>query len=167
MTKAVLFAYPVNDLTIARYLAAKEIDFIGIDLDPSDEKTVINRVNEFREWIEGPKLIGVSVNPKSSIINALDLDGYFINGLIEFPNNRLRFYSIPSLIQGGDYYIINNPEEAVEPLNYLLKTTVNSSISPAKNIKGYLFNPGSEEKIGIYDFDLLDEWLELIRFKGV
>ena len=62
-TRPILFASPVKDLTIARYLAAIEVDYIGIDLDQSDLKKLQAFINQLIEWIEGPKLIGVTAYP--------------------------------------------------------------------------------------------------------
>ena len=65
MQKKVILAFPVQDLTIARYLASAEVDFIGINLDhieasqrdllagyisTNDEKLVIHILDEIIEF---------------------------------------------------------------------------------------------------------------------
>ena len=47
--KKLLIAFPVSDLTIARYLAACEIDFLALDLDSMNQLEANKLVNQLRE----------------------------------------------------------------------------------------------------------------------
>ena len=60
--KKLLIAFPVSDLTIARYLAAREIDFLALDLDSMNQLEANKLVNQLREWTEGPGIIVVTVD---------------------------------------------------------------------------------------------------------
>ena len=60
MQKKVILAFPVQDLTIARYLASAEVDFIGINLDHFEASQRQNLLQDIKSWIFGPQLIGYS-----------------------------------------------------------------------------------------------------------
>ncbi|MBK9220575.1 MAG: hypothetical protein IPO16_00440 [Saprospiraceae bacterium] len=167
MKKPILFAYPVNDLTIARYLAAKEVDFIGINLDDPDEKAIRSRITQFREWIEGPQLIGVSATPQQATLSDYKLDGFYLDEVFELPSDCIVFRSEQFLIRNPQsqfqYVIIEKSNASFESMQCILKTDINTNPVLDSTIKGFLFAPGNEEKTGLYDFEKLEEWFEKIE----
>ena len=57
-----IIAYDVSNLSLARYYAAQGVDFIIIDLDQRIFEINIELIAQFKEWIEGPTIIGMSNN---------------------------------------------------------------------------------------------------------
>ena len=162
-----LFAYPVQDLTIARNLAAMQVDFIGIDLDQSDSKKLQSLIKEFLAWIEGPKLIGVSAFPLQLQHLDFGLHGFYADSDLSSLQEHIR-------MQGFDYYqkykpknidylLINHPEQSIELIPCLLRSSLKQIPEANELISGYFFSPGSEDKTGVFDFDELNTWIEKVQ----
>lgn len=47
----------VNNLTDARYFAAREVDYIGYSMNESDGGINAIKINAIKEWVEGPETI--------------------------------------------------------------------------------------------------------------
>ena len=75
MQKISILAFPVQDLTVARYLAAANIDFIAIDLNRIKNMLSETFLSDIRNWIEGPQLIGYGLE--------FDLDHYIQLNLLD------------------------------------------------------------------------------------
>lgn len=167
MNKPILFANPVRDLTIARYLAAMEVDYIGIDLDFADIHKTKALILQIKEWISGPKLIGVSAAPPQDVFELYPLDGYFINDALLFPDESVliqsRHYFLNHPSSNPDYIVIDHVGDRIENRKCILKTDTNEIAESSITISGFMFSPGREDKIGLYDFEKLDEWFELIQ----
>ncbi len=165
--KSLVFANPVNDLTIARYLAAMEVNFLGIDLDQADYKKTQLLIHQIREWVSGPKLIGVSAMPSKDIVSSYPLDGYYIDADFNFEDHLILFRSKSFMDSNPqcktDYTICSNATQAVLNQNSILNTSLNTDLFYNESIAGFMISPGKEEKTGIYDFEKLDEWFEKLE----
>jgi len=166
-TRPILFASPVKDLTIARYLAAIEVDYIGIDLDQSDLKKLQAFINQLIEWIEGPKLIGVTAYPLQMQHLELGLHGFYADSDLSILNDQIRMHSLnyynkykPNKI---DYILLNQNETSISQIPCLLQSSIKQYPKPNEFISGYLFSPGNEDKTGLFDFDELDAWIEQVK----
>lgn len=162
-----LFAYPVKDLTIARYLAAVAVDFIGIDLDEADLKKLNTLIKQLKEWIEGPKLIGVSAFPIQAAQLDYGLHGFYSDSdlsefAVEYRIHSLEYYNRqkPEAI---DFIIINQAAQADIQIPCLLQSSIKQIPESNPSIAGYLFAPGIEEKTGLFDFEEMDLWIERVR----
>ncbi|MBK7302237.1 MAG: hypothetical protein IPI90_03090 [Saprospiraceae bacterium] len=165
--KKLLIAFPVSDLTIARYLAAREIDFLALDLDSMNQLEANKLVNQLREWTEGPGIIGVTVDEeKKAVYEFLQIfDGLLLNCE---PFN-LNAGSIPKIEDGSKMSVhfltndslLNRIEE--KELPQTLVTVSNGQDSFPEKALGWIFNPGKEEHTGIYDFDQLEEFLDKLQ----
>lgn len=161
--KKIIMAYPVQDLTVARYLAAREIDYIGIDLDSRDVVQNEYFINQLRNWVEGPKLIGFTEhldtmhNLTYSILDDVFIKPSFLrSGLNQF--DLLDDEEIP--------FIFTNNKEQFDQLSAEQKQVtivlVSDGYHPREIIgnQGWLVDPGHEEITGICDFDALDALLD-------
>lgn len=79
MLKTRIKASRIANLTDARYFAAREVEWLGFNLDPGTEGAVSPaHVMAFKEWVEGPKIVGEfgiqTATEIASITEALDLD---------------------------------------------------------------------------------------------
>jgi hypothetical protein len=162
--KPLVFAYPVLDLTLSRYLAAMEVEFLGIDLDSPDRQKTKLLIHQFREWVSGPKLIGVSAMPSKEMTLQFPLDGYYIDADLDLDNHVILFRS-KSFVDSNpqcktDYTIIPKHTDAGPYPNSILNTDLDSDFQLHESIIGYMITPGNEEKTGIYNFEKLDEWFE-------
>lgn len=166
-SKPIVFANPVRDLTLARYLAAMEVDFFGIDLDDPDERKTKTLIHQIREWVEGPKLIGVSSMPSQNIKELFPMDGYYLDIDFEMPQNSIVFQSQQFYLNNPgmspSFVIINDPQDFIANKNCILMTDFHSNPINHSNISGYMISPSKEDKIGLYDFEKLDKWFEELR----
>ncbi|MBK9993793.1 MAG: hypothetical protein IPP01_07380 [Saprospiraceae bacterium] len=130
MQKKVILAFPVQDLTIARYLASAEVDFIGINLDHFEASQRQNLLQDIKSWIFGPQLIGYSKD-ESIIQSGIERD--LLAGYISITND--------------EKLVIHILDEIIE-FKKFDSNDMNSS---------YVFiEVGHSEAIGIYDFDHLE-----------
>ncbi len=52
-------ASQVTNLTDARYFAAREVEWLGFNLDTGTEKSIHpQQISAIKEWIQGPKIVG-------------------------------------------------------------------------------------------------------------
>jgi hypothetical protein len=164
--KSVVFANPVKDLTIARYLAAMDVEFFGIDLDDPDERKIKMLIHQIREWVEGPKLIGVSAMPPKNIAELFPLDGYYLDVQMEFSVGTFIFQShhfyLNNPHSNHSYIIVENHNEILENQNCLLKSSIYEEPVQDVQLAGYMINPGKEVKVGLYDFEKLDDWFAMV-----
>ncbi|MFZ1381126.1 MAG: hypothetical protein WAS56_15765 [Saprospiraceae bacterium] len=130
MQKKVILAFPVQDLTIARYLASAEVDFIGINLDHFEASQRQNLLQDIKSWIFGPQLIGYSKD-ESIVQSGIERD--LLAGYISITND--------------EKLVIHILDEIIE-FKKFDSNDMNSS---------YVFiEVGHSEAIGIYDFDHLE-----------
>ena len=130
MQKKVILAFPVQDLTIARYLASAEVDFIGINLDHIEASQRQNLLQDIKSWIFGPQLIGYSKD-ESIVQSGIERD--LLAGYISITND--------------EKLVIHILDEIIE-FKKFDSNDMNSS---------YVFiEVGHSEAIGIYDFDHLE-----------
>ncbi len=58
MYKPFIKAGHLENLTDARYFAAKDVEWLGFYLDPNDPESIsFQELSAIREWVEGPKII--------------------------------------------------------------------------------------------------------------
>ncbi|MBK6858735.1 MAG: hypothetical protein IPG95_00335 [Saprospiraceae bacterium] len=165
--RPLLFASPVKDLTIARYLAAVEVDFIGIDLDEADPKKLNTLIKQLNEWIEGPKLIGVSAFPLQLQHLDFGLHGFYADSDLSGFNMECRMHSLEyyknQKPEHFDFILINQIEQAIQNIPYLLKSSIKKIPESNPSVDGYYFAPGIEEKTGLFDFEEMDTWIEHVK----
>ena len=59
MLKLSVKASQITNLTDARYFAAREVEWLGFNLDSGTENAIPpQQVSAIKEWVEGPKIIG-------------------------------------------------------------------------------------------------------------
>lgn len=69
----------INNLTDARYFAAKGVDFIGFDVNPESEQFVpLNTIKEIMQWISGVRFVAecgaMDINAIIDTCNYLNID---------------------------------------------------------------------------------------------
>jgi phosphoribosylanthranilate isomerase len=72
-------ASQITNLTDARYFAAREVEWIGFNLDTGSENSVPpQQISAIKEWVEGPKIVGEfglqSTDEIKAIAEYLELD---------------------------------------------------------------------------------------------
>ncbi len=98
MFKTRIKASSINNLTDARYFAAKYAEWLGFCLEPGNPNTVSPAtINAIREWVDGPAIIGEmglsDAETLLSNIELLQLDGIQVPHLM--PLETLADVSIP------------------------------------------------------------------------
>lgn len=162
-----VFAYPVSDLTIARYLAAKGVDYIGILVPESGAEEALRLIHLFREWLEGPEIIAVCNGQHELCITLHDqVSGYyFLNGLTK-PYSGFCFLPYSSQNEEPGPERICKPSEVSDlPATRWIELEVEDDPVQFKDFKGFVLHPGKESKTGWFDFEALDLWFE--RLEGI
>ena len=85
MSKPLIKAGHIENLTDARYFAARDVEWLGFRLDEKDEEAIsIHELNAIKEWVEGPKIlaeIGFLNLATDSLLEQLSgIDGVQISG---------------------------------------------------------------------------------------
>jgi hypothetical protein len=127
-----ILAFPVQDLTVARYLAAANIDFIAIDLNRIQNMLSETFLSDIRNWIEGPQLIGYGLES--------DLDHYIQLNLLD--GKICDISSTTIQIQLKDQILDFEKFDKLNPTNPFTWIEVKAS-----------------EVLGIYDFEEIEATL--------
>lgn len=94
MVKPLIKAGHLENLTDARYFAARDVTWLGFDLDENNEDAIsIVELNAIKEWVEGPKIIaevGFLNTASETILDQLSgVDGVQLSGFGQVPENVL------------------------------------------------------------------------------
>jgi len=58
MLKLSVKASQITNLTDARYFAAREVEWLGFNLDTGSENAIPpQQISAIKEWVEGPKIV--------------------------------------------------------------------------------------------------------------
>jgi phosphoribosylanthranilate isomerase len=76
MSKLIIKASEITNLSDARYFSARAVDYLGFSLDSSSENYIAPiQINAIREWISGPGIVvemGANIDPKE-LLQAIEL----------------------------------------------------------------------------------------------
>ena len=178
MRKNKIWAASVNNLSVARYFAAMEVDIMSFSLSDTNN---ISKIHALREWIEGPQ-IGVELvdihysQETENLINEIQPDLILTSPFLEITDSPYKLYrksvypdyeDLPyqviifeNLIADFSEFTSLSSEEiyidgpvSQENLQYIKENLPHI---------GLLIRGGDEEKVGIKSFDELDEFFEII-----
>ncbi|MBK7233323.1 MAG: hypothetical protein IPH93_13935 [Saprospiraceae bacterium] len=160
INQALLFAFPVFDITIARYLAARGVDYLGIDLDQLDQLQADRLIAQLREWTSGPLLVGISSDyEKVEIFRSYQsLDEVLFwdkNSTISIPDLKT-----PQAVKISARISPSLPTDLDQAAKTILNIQNLQNFKLTQSCLGYLFNPGRETQTGIFDFDELEAFLD-------
>ncbi len=148
-----LFADNISDLTLARYYAANDVDFLCFDLDQHPTEKNIEFIGGIREWIQGPLLIGWSARPEL-------MQEMIKNKLIDFVYDKNKFFKNDDGINDAIFSELFNELEFKPKIFHskkILKVDKPDQVSVIPGLSAFLINAKPEEITGIYDFDALDD----------
>jgi hypothetical protein len=160
-----VYAAGINDLTVARYVAAMNVDLVGFSTNAANKSSIIEMIN----WIEGPQII-VEVEDTEFIEEAVvsvpchfvydKVNENFLQGSLNNENNRFPVIIKLENPQQLDVLRLNIEEEIYFSLDevsddFLMKVDGLNS--------GIVLFTGSEESIGIKSFDDLEEIFEKLE----
>ena len=85
MSKPLIKAGHIENLTDARYFAARDVEWLGFHLDENDEEAIsIHELNAIKEWVEGPKILAelgfLNLASESLLEQLSGIDGIQISG---------------------------------------------------------------------------------------
>lgn len=166
--KYLSFAFPVTDITIARYLSAKEVDYIGIPLEEHARTSAL--IHQLKEWLEGPLLIGLypAIDQLEYYNNSLDgfyfLDDYRISASNSFFDPSID----QSKLLNNQFYLDRNPDPIKPPIQSFKFIELNDKLDEFLEFRGFAFNPGHEYQTGLFDFGAMEDWFDkLDKINGV
>lgn len=140
-----LMAYPVSDLTVARYLSAMGVDFLGVDADSFSAEKLEALLNTLSAWLAGPEIVlfGSSEHPPAYLADRFK---YFEKPAGEIPDLTVHQSSLQIAKLSQNIF----KEVMLDPLKL------------PESCMGYFFHPGTENAPGIYDSELTDRFFEAI-----
>lgn len=161
-----VFALRVVDLSVARYLAAKGTDYIGIPVDPENFKRTQHTILQFKEWLEGPKLIGICERTNTQM-ELEYLDGYYHPDCGLFYHGKLDQGLLksgkPELSHDHIFQIFENPPASSTPFPAFLTLDLRDDPRNHRAFRGFAIQPGFETQTGIFDFEALDTWFDQLE----
>ncbi|MFT5164881.1 MAG: phosphoribosylanthranilate isomerase [Saprospiraceae bacterium] len=125
MLKISVKASQITNLTDARYFAAREVEWLGFNLDTGTENAIPpQQISAIKEWVEGPKIVGEfglqSPDEIKVIAEYLELDAIQI-GLFADTESIRKVLDIPIL---KEIVIENEDFAGVQPLIESLSSMV-------------------------------------------
>jgi len=154
MLKTRIKASQVTNLTDARYFAAREVEWLGFNLDAGTENFIHpQNIKAIKEWLEGPKIVGeFGMQDSSEIVAAvkfLDLDIVQVGMYAETGSLALNDVTIIKEIvieKDTDYYDLRSNLESdsanvdIFLLNYSKNNLSWSSVASKQNALKELCN---------------------------
>ena len=179
MRKNKIWAAAVNNLSVARYFAAMEVDIVSFAvMEPNDK----NKIHAMREWIEGPS-IGLELDDivytkeTYDLIREVDPDLVLASPFLNVEGIPTKLYRKTIFPDFDDLpcqvIIFENPIDDLSvfeslsaediyldgPLSQANITFIKSHLPHI----GIVVRGGDEEKPGIKSFDELDEFFEAVN----
>ena len=171
-----IIAQNITNLSDARYFAAWGIDYLCFNIIPDSPYFIEqNKVQEIKDWVEGPKTL-----LESNALEYSDLgDGHVLSNIYQsLPLNKEVFYRIDfkELIKGvpPSKYIVKVSEEDLVASNNLNPTELlgNDLYLDIQDLPldsfskwpdwGLVVQGSEEEKVGLKSFDELDNLYDLL-----
>ncbi len=172
----------IKHLTDARYFAAMGVDWMSMTL--TDLPQTFAMWHTLSDWIAGVKL-AAEIDVHDEMLLAKTIIDAKPEGIVsnqnnesEIPSTTQLFVEVQSIadIEGNDkaFYLLpyhsdlpNDFLSSSESKNiFLVSEWTQDSISAllAKGYKGgFCFSGGEEEEVGVRDYELMDELLELLQ----
>lgn len=171
----------IKHLTDARYFAAMGVDWMSMTL--TDKPQTFAMWHTLSDWIAGVKL-AAEIDVHDEMLIAKTMIDAKPEGIISNQNNVAAIPStiqlfvenqVPSAIEGDNnaFYLLPYDKDFPHDLItgkaseniFLISEWTRDSISEllTKGYKGgFCFSGGEEEEVGVRDYELMDELLELI-----
>ncbi|HMW39719.1 MAG: hypothetical protein K1X68_13445 [Saprospiraceae bacterium] len=154
--KKIIIAHHIEDLTLARYFASKDIDLIILNLDTRNLAGNKEFIAQLMLWIEGPKLAGTGSDPEMLDSLERDLAGiariiarkdlYALNGKIK-----------PEVIAQWLEFDNSYPDPIPAQISY----SDGHHLSPEDRLASIIvIRANGEEKTGIYDFSVMEDFFD-------
>lgn len=94
MYRPLIKAGHLENLTDARYFAAKDVTWLGFDLDPNDPESIsFQELNAISEWVEGPKIIAevgfLGFDAERVLAQLSGVDGIQVSGFTQLDRTML------------------------------------------------------------------------------
>lgn len=170
--KPLVFAYPVSDITMGRYLAAKGADFIGIDFSVNKKEESISLMNVLQAWIVGPAFIAVLEDTRIDYMPN-EMHGFVLKEIgIDIPGKIFIWkpkandeYKIPT--DTAKYILCEELPIPLHPFlpleKILLKHSMTKPLTVNPHLAGYWIDPGGEHETGVANFERLEKFFDTIE----
>ena len=179
MRKNKIWAASVNNLSVARYFAAMDVDIISFSVSDSND---INKIHALTEWIEGPQA-GVEIediiytHETEDVIKEIQPDLILTSPYLNVTDCPCKIYKKTIYPDYKDlpYQVIifehpiNDFSEftTLQSEEIYLDGPVNKEnlqfIKENLPRIGLIIRGGDEEKVGIKSFDELDEFFDMMN----
>ena len=181
MLKTRIKASQVTNLTDARYFAAREVEWLGFNLDAGTENFIHpQNIKAIKEWLEGPKIVGeFGMQDSKEIKAAIDFLGldviqvgmYADTGSLAFQDITI----IKEIIieKDTDYYDLRSTLESdsanvdIFLLNYSKNKLSWSSIASKQNALKELCDRFKIILSIDFELDQLNEMLKKVQIQGL
>ena len=165
----------VTNLTDARYFAAYGVDYLSFCIDKKDPCFVASeKIVEIMQWTEGPKLalqlgsdslLDAILSPELMIVDQ-NLKGAFGCPTYSYYDNASHQLHDGIIIRCSDTSVIHTiqsfPQGQIIYLQPTMDVALFQELISVEGVTGFVLEGSEELKVGLKDFDLLDEILDLI-----
>lgn len=181
MLKTRIKASQVTNLTDSRYFAAREVEWLGFNLDAGTENFIHpQNIKAIKEWLEGPKIVGeFGMQDSNEIKAAIDFLGLDVIQVGMYADTgSLAFQDITIIKEiviekDTDYYDLRSNLESdsanvdIFLLNYSKNKLSWSSIASKQNALKELCDKFKIILSIDFELDQLNEMLEKVQFYGL
>jgi hypothetical protein len=157
-----LIAFPVSDITVARYLSARGVPYLGIDLDKLDQLAADRLIAQLREWTSGPLLVGVSGDyEKCEVFRSLGT----LDQILYWDKSSDCLWT-SFVLPAGDSKTLKIRMAGMRLGAKENRSPVVAELMEGERLAGFIFRPGTESETGIYDYDAMDDFLDSVGVDG-
>ncbi|MCC6816133.1 MAG: hypothetical protein IT267_06955 [Saprospiraceae bacterium] len=152
----IIIAYRVSDITLARYCAAMDVNFLVINLDDRSHEDNNQLIEQILEWTEGPQIILCSNDDEKLFFYSQQKNYKVLNTRIFYsdsPQNRTEL----GLFFSSTYGMSWNDNQLK-----ICKIDDRTTVQNLEDAFVYLIQMEKEFKTGVYDFEWLDKVFEKI-----
>ncbi len=163
MSKLAVYASGIQDLTVARYIAARDVVFAGFSVNASNLKSI----KEIIDWIEGPYIVLEIADPAILEEAAVSIKSHYVHDLSNdewIEGNTPCEIAPPSILSINERSELFSMRIAGENL-YVQGPSIDADfIDQLSAIAcGLVVNCGTEEAVGIKSFDEMDEIFDALE----
>ncbi|MFN8280271.1 MAG: hypothetical protein U0V49_08320 [Saprospiraceae bacterium] len=155
-SKKIIIADHIEDLTLARYFASKDIQLIILNLDTRNLAGNKEFMAQLMLWIEGPKLAGTGSDPE--MLDSLERD---LAGIARIIAKKDLYDLNGKIIPGVIAQWLEFDNLYPDPISAQIKYSDGHHLSQEDRLASILvIRVHGEEKTGVYDFSVMEDFFD-------
>lgn len=159
-------ALGIRNLTDARYFAAMNVDWIGFDMS-ADSPLTVEHIQAFSDWVEGPKILldvrGRTTDEIAAFLGELQADALFVDNNVQLDMYNGQIAKMDH--DSADILISAKPTDGTHGVEIWWLVNSSDQLRSLEHLPDCTIavTGGEEDKIGVKNYDELDEIFSLIE----